>query len=69
MKLEMAHAAATTPAGVDPVELHQPPALDRAAHLQPEVGEPHQDHQGEQDHRGDDDRAQVDPVEGCARQT
>ena len=38
------------PAGVDPVELDQAAALDGAAHLQPEAGEPHENHQrGEHD--------------------
>jgi hypothetical protein len=37
MKLEMAQARATTPFGVDAVELDQAPALHGAPHLQPRL--------------------------------
>ena len=47
------------PAGVDPVQLDQAAALHRAAHLQAERGQPHQDDQGQQDEGGDHDGAQV----------
>ena len=63
MRPDMAQADGDHPAAVHAVELDQPSALDRAAHLQPEVGEPHQDHEGDQDHGGGHHRGQVDPVD------
>ncbi len=51
-------------AGVHPVELHEASALHGASHLEAEVGEAHEDHQGQQDGGGADHRAQVGAAEG-----